>query len=232
MTAEASTPAPPRRPELGLRAVYRQPADRLADGAAEAAAIIEMGEAVVAEPPRWRLDQTPLWTARLSLRAQRLVRTWVLFLTFGLVRLDSPPRGVEPDRWTLRQQVLEDRLPALRREIEAIGRRRHPIDQRAIGHELHEIGRVRAALWWSARAIRLRLRILSLQLQIAIVWLWVNREAILFYGVVALIVAGLVGLIWLLQQNQGSILDMMESVRSAAPRFDPVRSEPFFSGDD
>lgn len=227
------TPSPSSPPpELGLRAVYRQPADRLADSAAEVAAILTMGESVVAEPPRWRIGKTPSWTMRLSLRTQGLVRLLVMVLTFGLVRLDSPKPGVDPGLWTLRQQLLLARLPALRREIRAVRQRRHPINQSALSDELRELGRLRSALWWSPRAIRFRLAILWLQTQIVVVWLWVNREAFLFYGVVVAIVVGLVLMIGLLQQQQGAILDFVDSLRPSIQSPNPGGSDPMFGGDE
>ena len=225
-------PRGPQPPELGLRAVYRAPADYLADRAVEAAAAVTLGESVVAEPPRWRLGRTPRWTARLSLRAQRLVRLLVMILTFGLVRLDTPRPGADPGEWTLRQQLLLARLPVLRHEIRAIHQRRRPITHRPLTHELGQLGRLRSALWWSGPAIRIRSRILWLQMQIVVVWLWVNREAFLFYGMVIGIVFGLLAMILLLQQQQGAILDFMDTLRPSIQRTNQSGPDPIFGGDD
>jgi hypothetical protein len=225
-------PRGPQPPELGLGSVYRAPADYLADRAAEAAAAVTLGESVVIEPPRWRLGRTPLWTARLSLRAQRLVRLLVMILTFGLIRLDTPKPGADPGEWTLRQQLLLARLPVLRREIRAIRQRRRPIIHRTLTHEVGQLARLRSALWWSGPAIRIRQRILWLQMQIVVVWLWVNREAILFYGMVIVIVFALLGMILLIQQQQGVILDFMDSLRPSIQRSIPSGPDPMFGGDD
>ena len=230
-TAPAGPPGPPR-PELGLRAVYRLPADRLADSAAEADAILTLGESVVDEPPRWRLGKTPRWTKRLSLRRQGLVRVLVMVLTFGLVRLDSPTPGTDPGLWTLRQQLLLARLPLLRREIRAIRQRRHPISHRPLEQELRQLRGLRSALWWSPRAIRFRLAILWLQTQIVVVWLWVNREAFLFYGTVIAIVVGLIVMIGLLQQQQGAILDFVDTLRPSIQRSNSDGGDPMFGGDE
>jgi hypothetical protein len=217
-------------PELGLRAVFRERADLLADDAAEAAGLLDQGEAAVAEPPRWRLGRTPLWTARLSLPMQALVRQVILLLTFGLVRLDSPPRGTAPDAWTLRQQILQARLPALRREIDQIQRRRQPVDHRPLAVELDHLGRLRGRLWWSQRALRLRLQILWLQIQIAVVWLWANRETFVFMAMVVGIVVGLIVLIQVLQNQQGAILDFVDSVRPSLPTTFFPDADPFMPG--
>lgn len=231
-------PGPPTSPtvpgpqELGLRSVYRAPADYLADRAAEAAAAVTLGESIVAEPPRWRLGKTPRWTARLSLRVQNLVRLLVMGLTFGLIRLDTPRPGADPGEWTLRQQLLLARLPVLRREIRAIRQRRRPISHRPLTHELGQLDRLRPKLWWSGPAIRIRSRILWLQMQIVVVWLWVNREAFLFYGVVIGIVFGLLAMILLLQQQQGAILDFMDTLRPSIQRSNPSGPDPIFGGDD
>lgn len=233
-TAPGSLPGPPRPPppELGLRAVYRQPAERLADSAAEAAATLTLGESVVDEPPRWRLGKTPLWTKRLSLRMQGLVRLLVMVVTFGVVRLDTPKPGVDPGLWTLRQQLVLARLPVLRREIQAIRQRRHPISHQPLSHELSELRSLRSALWWSPRAIRFRLAILWLQLQIVVVWLWVNREAFLFYGMIVAIAVGLVLMIGLLQQQQGAILDFVDTLRPTIQRPNTGGPDPMFGGDE
>lgn len=216
--------------ELGLRAIFRERAERLADFAAEAGGLLDHGEAVVAEPPRWRLGRTPRWTARLSLPMQALVRQLALLLTFALVRLDSPPRGVEPDRWTLRQQILLARLPALRREIAQVQQRRQPIDHRSISTELSRLRRLRGRLWWSPRALRLRLQILWLQVQIAVVWLWVNRETVGFVVFVVGIIVGLIVAIQLLQGQQGAILDFVDSVRPSLPTTLFPDADPFMPG--
>ncbi|MGE3267763.1 MAG: hypothetical protein AB7P40_03375 [Chloroflexota bacterium] len=213
-------PQPP--PDLGLRAIFREPADRFEESAAEVARQIDSAQAALAENPPWRSGPTPAWTLRLSPGVVGLLSWLVRLLTLGRVRLNDPNEGPDPARWSLRRQLVRQRIPAIRHEIRAIRRLRRPIERAALDRELRALGGVRNALWWSPRAIRFHLTLWKLRLQIAAIWIWVNREALFFYGMIVLIFGLMIGLVYVLQQNQGEILDFVnDMLPSRSPLDDP-----------
>ena len=207
-----ATPAPgvtkPPRTELGLRKVFREPAERFEVEVFKGTALVQHGEETLDEAPAWAPGRRFVWLARLW----TLMSSLVAAVTFGRVRTGPTSSPGTPGGRTLREQIVGERLPALRRAIRAIRRLRRPINTRTLRRELSRVTNLRMATWLSWRGIRLRLYLLTLVVWIILAWVWANREALLFYGV--LIAAGVLFIVMIawVQQNWSWIADELRTL--------------------
>lgn len=203
--AATSKPAPP---ELGLRARFRAPADRFDDATLQASLLTTEGEVCVAEEPAWGQRPWRAWIARFW-------RVWsllVVAMTVGRLRPSYAVTAAAPTGPSLRQQIVGERLPALRRAIAAIRRLKRPINRKMLDRERRRIGRLDLAPLLSWRAIRLRLYLVVLVIRIMLTWIWVNREPIFYWTLVLVILVLFLLLLGSLLQNWAWIADQLNSV--------------------
>jgi hypothetical protein len=205
------TPSPPPAP-LGLGAAYRGTADQFDASTDQARTILTQGADAVDEPPAWGPAHRATLADRLWLFWMRLV----LRATFGRVQLwrqlrDVPGSG-QVGGPTLRQQIILERLPALRQAIREIRRRKRPIDLSALNRLIGQVERLRRATVFSWRAIRLRIHLLGLAIQIGLAWLWANREPIFFGTVIIAILVVAFMIAQYLWENWSGIATTLNSL--------------------